>query len=135
MQNDLFVQCILSKGVNIFQEIRGKVKTISSRIGDQVGSKDIANKFSSIYEKLYNQHENATDLEEIRLSIERLIEAESISEADKISVDLLMKALKYMKNGKRDVFYDTQSDSLTNGSEPLLKHLTNLFKSFIVHCP
>ena len=76
IQNDKFVQGILSGGVNIFQEIkrhRGKSKNISSRIDDQVGAKNIANKFASIYDKLYNQHENAIDLEDVDNTIGRAI--------------------------------------------------------------
>ena len=136
MQNDKFVQGILSGGVNIFQEIKkhqGKAKNISSRIDDQVGARNIANKFASIYENLYNQHENTAELEDVSNSIAREIKVESLVEADKITNEVVRKALKQMKGGKRDVQYDIQSDCLTNGPESLLSHLTNLIKSFVVH--
>ena len=110
-----------------------KVKNVSSRIDDQVGAKSIANKFAKIYDKLYNQHENIADLEEVNNSIARSIAAEAMIEADKITIEVVRKALKHMKNGKRDVLFDIQSDCLTNAPEPLLSHLTNLVKSFVVH--
>ena len=136
MQNDKFVQGILSGGVNIFQEIkkhRGKAKNISSRIDDQVGAIDIANKFASIYENLYTQHEKTAELEDVENSIAREIKIESIVEADKITNEVVRKALKQMKGGKRDAQYDIQAGCLTNGPESLLSHLTNLIKCFVVH--
>ena len=136
MQNDRFVQGILSGGVNIFREIKrhiGKPNNISSRIDDQVGAKNIANKFASNYNKLYNQNENGAVLEDVKDSIARAIEANSIVEADKITSDVVKNALKHMKGGKNDALYDLQSDCLKNGPESLFSHLTNLIRSFIVH--
>ena len=109
MQNDKFVQGILSGGVKIFQEIkkhRGKTKNISSRIDDQVGANNIANKFAGIYNQLYNQHENADDLKDVNDSIASKIVSDSIAEADKITNDVVRKALKHMKDGKKDAQYD-----------------------------
>ena len=51
IQNDKFVQSLLSGGSNIFKEIkkfRGKYQTYSSRIDDKVGAQNIADKFASI---------------------------------------------------------------------------------------
>ena len=52
VQNDKFVSSIINGGVNIFQEIkkyRGISSTVSSRIDDEVGAENIADRFASIY--------------------------------------------------------------------------------------
>ena len=54
-------------------------------------------------------------------------------DADRVTVDLVRKVLKQMKNGKNDALCDVQSDCLTNGPDALISHLTNLLKTFIVH--
>ena len=68
IQNDKFLQSIIEGGSNIFAEIkkfRGKSKNISSRIDDEVGSKNIANRFAGLYSQLYNTHGQAEELEHL----------------------------------------------------------------------
>ena len=136
IQNDKFVEGILSGGGNIFKEIkkqRGNVKNFSSRIDDQVGAKNIANRFADIYSNLYNQHEDGTDMTETSDSISAAIGAWSLVDADRITVDIVRKALKQLKNGKSDAMFDMQSDCLTNGPESLILHLANLLKTYVLH--
>ena len=68
IENDKFVNSIISRGVNIFDEIkrfRGKIKTCSSRIDDEVGSGNIANHFAGIYSELYNRVEQGRALKNL----------------------------------------------------------------------
>ena len=136
IQNDKYVESIISGGVNIFREIkkhRGGVKTFSSRIDDQVGAKNIANKFSDIYSKLYNQHVNDEELADITGSVSASLGSWSLTDADRITVNVVKKALKKMKNGKNDAEFNFQSDCLTQGPDILVEHLTNILKSLVVH--
>jgi hypothetical protein len=136
LQNDKFVNGILTGGANIFNEIkkhRGISKNYSSRIDDQVGAKNIANRFADIYSRLYNQHDNGVEIAELNDSISETIGDWSLPDVDKITVDLVRKALKKMKNGKSDALHDLQSDCLTNGPDALILHLTNLLKTFVIH--
>ena len=57
----------------------------------------------------------------------------NIFDLEKITVNLVKKALKLMKDGKNDAIFDFQSDCLTCGSEDLVIHLTNLLRSFVSH--
>ena len=136
IQNDKFVQGILSGGVNIFNEIkkfRGKSNNCSSRIDDQVGAKNISNKFADIYSQLYNQHEQETDLGNLENDIHEAIGELSLVDVDRITVNLVEKALKKMKDGKNDSIFNIQSDCMTNGPNALNLHITNLLKTFVVH--
>ena len=54
-------------------------------------------------------------------------------DVDRITDDVVKKALKRMKNGKNDGLYDIQSECFSQGPEALTKHLTHLLKTFIVH--
>ena len=136
IQNDKFVESLLSGGVNIFKEIkkhRGASKTVSSRIDDEVGDYNIANRFANIYSMLYNQHANGTDFDDIKDKVSASIGAWSIADVDRITVDVVEKALKNMKNGKNDNCYDIQSECFSQGPKSLTRHLTNLLKTFVVH--
>ena len=73
------------------------------------------------------------DLTELGHDISAAIGAHSLVDVDRVTVELVRKALKKMKNEKNDAMFDMQSDCLTNGPDTLIVHLTNLLKTFIVH--
>ena len=98
-----------------------------------IGSDNIANHFAEIYSKLYNQHQHGTDIAELSQDISKSVGAESLIDADKVTPELVRKALKQMKNGKNDSLLDIQSDCLTSGPDSLTSHLASLFKTFIIH--
>ena len=130
------ITSVILGGVNIFSEIkkfRGNIKNFSSRIDDQIGSKNIANKFAEIYSQLYNQHEPHDDLALLEMEIRESVGPHSISDVDKITVDIVKRALKQMKKGKNDSLFDLQSDCFASGPDSLILHLTNMLKTFIVH--
>ena len=94
MQNDKFVQSILTGDINIFKEIkkvRGKNSNISSRIDDQVGASNIANKFASIYQNLYNKHNPGDDFTQLENEISEGLGDKDLIDADRISVDIIEK--------------------------------------------
>ena len=71
IQNDKFIAGLSKSDCNILSEIRkfrGKPHTSSSKIDDEVGSKNIASYFASIYSNFYNQVDNGDELEEISIT-------------------------------------------------------------------
>ena len=136
MQNDKFVQSILTGDINIFKEIkkvRGNNSNVSSRIDDQVGASNIANKFANIYQNLYNRHNLGDDFAQLENEISEGLGDKDLIDADRITVDIIQKALKQMKTGKNDAVVDIQSDCLSNGPPSLVLHLCNLLKTFVIH--
>ena len=138
IQNDKFVQSLLLGGTstNIFQAIkkyRGGCRGYSSRIDGQVGSHKITGRFAEIYSDLYNQHSSVDELEELESKIDTAIGAHSLADVDRVTTNVVEKAVKQLKSGKGDSMFNIQSDCLSNGPPALTMHLTNLLKTFIVH--
>ena len=106
MQNDKFIQSILSNSsINIFKvmkKARGNSNNISSRIDDQVGADNIASKFANIYQKLYNQHCPGDDLAQLEHDITQGLGDKGLIDVNRISTDIVKKALNQMKTGKND---------------------------------
>ena len=48
------------------------------------------------------------------------ISVNSLADVDRITPDVVKRALKQMKGGKRDAIFNVQSDFLVNGPEVLL---------------
>ena len=136
IQNDKFVQGVLGGGLNIFQEIkkfRGVNKNCSTRIDDEVGASNIANHFAVIYSKLYSKHEHGPEFDMMEDNIKKAVDEHSLVDVNKITEDIIKRALKTMKSGKGDTIFDFQSDCLTSGPDILVTHLTNMIKAFVSH--
>ena len=136
IQNDKFVSSIIGGGVNIFDEIkkfRGKMKTCSSRIDDEVGSENIANHFAGLYSELYNRVEQCNSLIDLQDMLQGKIQAGDIFEVNRVTEDVVKQALGRMKGGKNDAIFDFQSDCLVNGPPILVTHLANMIRSFLTH--
>ena len=106
IQNDKFLSGISTDQKNIFDEIRkfrGVNDAVSSRIDDKVGSKSIADHFSTIYSDLYNKVENGERLDQIRNKIDAGINNHSLIQINKVNEELVSKALEKIKRSKREV--------------------------------
>ena len=136
IQNNKFLAGVLDGGSDIFAEIRkfrGKSTTFSSRIDDEVGSKNIASHFAGIYSDLYNRVENGAVLDQVSERINSGINTTSKAQLDRIDENLIKSALKKMKSNKRDAVFDTVSDCYSNGPPELVFHLTKLVRMYLSH--
>ena len=136
LQNDQFVQELLKGDCNIFSELkkyRGVTKTCSSTIDGEVGAQNISDHFANIYSRLYSGVQHDDQFASLVDEINNDVDDECHSIVDRITVDLVKLALKKMKGGKSDGVYEFNSDCLINGPPELLKHLTNLIKTFVIH--
>ena len=136
IQNDKFLQGLLNGGANIFSEVkkfRGVSKTCSSRIDEDVGAKNIANRFAVIYSQLYNSHDHGPEFDQLSSDIHAGVHQSSTVLVDRITTDLVKDALGSMKKSKNDALFNFQSDCLINGPEELVIHLTNMLKACVIH--
>ena len=136
IQNDKFLQGVISGGTSIFTEIkkfRGVTSTCSSRIDEEVGAKNISNRFADIYSQLYNTHEHGQELDELSRKIAVGALEDNFYHVQRITTDLVKEALNKMKNSKNDAIFNFQSDCLINGPDALVTHLTNMIRAFVVH--
>ena len=137
-QNNAFLSQILDKksSGNLYSEIkkfRKERKTLSSRIDDNVGNKQIANHFANKYQSLYSKCELGPNFEELKNNIEGNLSDHNYDEICAIDEDLATEALGKMKGGKNDVMFSFSSDCIINGPPLLEMHLANLFRVFLVH--
>ena len=112
IQNDKFVTGILEGGVNIFEEIkkhRGKVKTCSSTIDGEVGAANIADHFSGIYKKLYNQNQLGDQILDLKSRLDEKINNGDMGEVNRVTESVIRQGLKLMKGNKSDAIFDYQS--------------------------
>ena len=72
-------------------------------------------------------------MDKIKEDINNSIDSESQKQLSEINVHLVLKAIKLMKQGKRDLIFDTVSDMFIDGPMELAKHLTFMIRSFLVH--
>ena len=137
IQINAFINNILggSSG-SIYQEVkkhRGHQKTVSSRIDDVLGSKNIADHFAGKYKDLYNKCELGQESIDLCEGIEDGVGEADLEDVMKVNDDLIREALKKMKGGKSDVLFDYSSDCLINSPKILHTHLANLFRMFLIH--
>ena len=94
---------VLRGGVNIFSEIkkfRGKGSSCSSRIDDEVGSKNISDHFARIYSNLFNKVKLGEDFNNLSRQIDLELGQHSMSQVDKVDEMLVKKALRKEKQGR-----------------------------------
>ena len=58
---------------------------------------------------------------------------DSIKDANRITEDVVKKALNMMKQGKSDALFQYNSDCLIKAPEELFPHLVNMFRTFVIH--
>ena len=136
-KQNLIEDCLHGNVNNIFKKIKAvrKNESSSSNSMDGVFGKDnIADLFRNKYETIYNKHSD--DFSEVCNYLD--IINDQISNADfslvsKINNTLITQVVNELHSGKGDVVYDWGSDALKHGVQLLAPHLTNIFRSFLVH--
>ena len=134
IQHDKFASGLLQGGVNIFSEIkkfRGQTQTLSSSIDGAVGSQDISEHFSEVYEDLYSKHTLGEEFQRINEEINLQVNQGLQVDLDRVNSETVRAALDKLKTGKSDVQFSFNSDCLINSSSVLIEHMTQLFRWFL----
>ena len=66
-------------------------------------------------------------------SIDNNVNETSLLDLNKVNEELIRKALNKLKTNKRDSLFDLVSDCFISGPDELIRHSTNLFKSYLTH--
>ena len=136
IQSNKFVEHLLEGGSNFFQEVkkfRGSTSTYSSRIDEEVGAKNISEHFARIYQRLYNNVNQSTALENVVTRIHNGVDRKSANQLNRIDKNVIRCALNSMKAKKADAIFDVSSDFYINCPDELLPHLANLVRIFLCH--
>lgn len=120
---------------NEIKRIRGHAKTVSSTIDGLHDNEQIADKFSSKYQKLYNSNPSDTnELNHMMDSLNQLLQDSDSYKHCIINIDHIHKALKRLKSDKQDgVYNEIASEHILNATESFYKHLCVLFTTCLVH--
>ena len=120
--------------VDLFKEIKSMRKakaTTANKIDDK--TEDIEEHFAGIYKSLYNSVDDYDDLVEVSKIIDSKISNKSVDEVEKVTPELIKKAVKRIKSNKSDPVLDITSDCLKNAPDDLFLHISNIIKSFLIH--
>ena len=96
-------------------------------------SKDIPNHFGHTYENLYNSVSNSQKLEEMSLSINKKIDVSCLHDIERVTPEVLSKAISQLKPDKTDPVFKYCSDCIKNVPPVFYEQLALMFKSFLAH--
>ena len=111
-------------------------QAIPDSLEGKVAEDDIIEKFAECYAALYNSADRSAEMETVKEHIEKIIQscpAHSQAEVDRITPAVVMEAASMMKPGKSDVSGEYTSDAFHYGPPLLFEHISEIFKSFLVH--
>ena len=102
----------------------------------KVSHEDIVGKFRECYSALYNANDRSEEMENLNSVIADKIREnceDSLSEASRITADVVKKAAANMKPNKSDVSGSYTSDIFLHGPDILFDHLAKIFQSCVIH--
>ena len=121
--------------LNTFRTIKNmrNVSSCVNIVDGKTSDTEIANHFKSIYDNLYNTHNDNTELDNFTSELNHELRDDSYQEIDRLSPHIISKLIKRMKRGKNDMHYTWRSDALKVGVEIISTHICELFKMFLIH--
>jgi hypothetical protein len=101
----------LGEGGDLFEEIKAlrKAPAVVATSIDGV-SENVPDHFGKIYSDLYNSADDATELMLVHERVEALVNCSHLDTVQKITPELVMKAVSKLKPGKSDPVYSFSSD-------------------------
>ena len=136
INNDKLLESLLKKDKCIFKvvkSLRKKSSGYSSHINDQSGPENIANLFSGLYMKLYNNVSDNDDIDLLTSKVEDKIDISSLDVVNRIDVSCVKSAVQQMKSKKRDSTYDVTSDMYKSGPDIFFDHLSTILRQSLLH--
>ena len=113
---------------------RGPTDELPSTVDGATGEQEVADKFREVYEELYNSAGSEVEMAALQVRIHSLIQSEdSMKEVEKITGDVVKKAVGLMKTRKSDVSQGFSSECLLNAPDILFQLLAMVFRDWIKH--
>ena len=136
INNDKLLKALVTKDKCIFQEVkklRKKKVGLSSRIDENVSPDSIANHFSEIYTKLYNNVTDDEKLEPIIHRVEQNIDKSAITTINAVDKNMVESAIKNMKPNKRDCIFEATSDMYLHAPDNFYDYISIILRQSLVH--
>ena len=121
------------------KRVRGgsKIKTdLTEDLEGANGEANIAEKFCTVYEELYNSSGSGEALDTLKQIVNSKLvsDDETVNEVLKITGTVVKQAACKLKSGKGDVSEGYTSDAILNAPDLLFDMLANVYRSWLVQC-
>ena len=128
------LKACLGEGGNLFDEIK-KIRKTKVVVATSIdGEKDnIAEHFGNIYSTLYNSAKDEEEMQRVKSKVENAVNETSLDDVDKVTPEIVKKAVQKLKSGKSDPTFSFSSDCFKNGTENLFARLSELIQGFLIH--
>ena len=124
---------LLQGNNNIFDEIRKMRKTQDSTPSKIDGYDNPAQRFSEVYEKLYNSTEDALETNKILKDVDASVGESDLNDVDLITPDLVNEVVKEIRSNKCDPVFAFNSDCIKRSPYLLYYHIACMIKCFLIH--
>ena len=138
IKRDKLIQAALNGDCNFFDELsklKGRRNVHSaSKIDNISGEQNIAEHFKGIYRELYNRTGSDQPLRDLRDHVDSKCNIDDIKIVDRVTPCLISNIMNNkLKLGKNDIDADITTDCLKHAPYELSIHISNLFKSCLIH--
>ena len=93
----------------------------------------IAEHFSDIYVKLFNNVQDDKNLDLVEKKIEDKVFESSYSSLWRVNEDTVRSAVNSLKSDKKDSVFSVTSDMYKSSPSAFIKHLTNILRGSLIH--
>ena len=135
-KNKFLLSCLNNNINDIFTEIRNMRNNgnkSAKMIDGKTNSADIAGHFKSLYDDIYNTHNDKVELNQFSDENSLKINESQLKFVDKITPAAVKKYILKFHNGKNDSNFKWRSDAMKHGVDILCEPLSDLLKSMIIH--
>ena len=97
------------------------------------GNANLVEQFSEVYGNLYSSVQDSVEIDDLLLSINEKNNNDLLIDADLVTAEVLLNAVKQIKASKTDPVLNFNSDCVKNAGPLLYVHLANIIKCFLIH--
>ena len=133
IKRDKLVKSCATTGNDIFDELR-KLRHVQEDPPSIIdGNIKPEERFAEVYGKLYNSIDDKSEATRILEEIEVSITADSLSQVDKVTTDVIAEVIHEIKPKKSDPIFLFNSTCIKHAPKSLHMHLVNMIKCFLIH--
>ena len=121
---------------DILKDLRNQRKPkayLPNAIDKITDPQEISNHFGSIYNNIYNHHDDTDKIQKILEDLDQKVSADDTHWLSQINSKLIFKIINKLKFKKNDENFKFKSDAFIISSHLLCKPLCMLFKGYLVH--
>ena len=135
-KNKFLDSCLNNKVNDILQEIkslRSPNKKCANVVDGKSNSDDISNHFKTLYQDIYNTHQDQGDLDSFILENNTKISQSDLDLLENMTPELVKNIILKFSDNKNDSVFDWKSNALKQGADSLAEPICDLLRSLIMH--